>query len=112
MVRLGKELKKNGTFFYKERKRTERAERSFIKNEKERKEWKVLLKRTDAQPWVQSRLVIAGMNPEGQAMHDLSFEEYLQQMGEKFVPAAEYPDEGGVPEPLPASGRRRPELCE
>ena len=28
---------KNGTFFYKERKRTERTERSFIKNGKERK---------------------------------------------------------------------------
>ena len=73
MVRLGKERKKNGTFFYKERKRTERSfikngkngtffykeckrmqrtEHSFIKNAKERKERNVLLKRTDAQPWV------------------------------------------------------------
>ena len=42
---------KNGMFFYKERKRTQRTERSFIKNAKERKEWNVLLKRTDAQPW-------------------------------------------------------------
>ena len=41
---------KNGTFFYKERKRTQRTERSFIKNAKERKERNVLLKRTDAQP--------------------------------------------------------------
>ena len=29
----------------------ERMERSFIKNGKNRKEWNVLLKRTDAQPW-------------------------------------------------------------
>ena len=41
---------KNGTFFYKERKRTERMEHSFIKNGKERKERNVLLKRTNAQP--------------------------------------------------------------
>ena len=50
MVRLGKERKKNKTFFYKERKRTERTERSFIKNAKECKEQNVLLKRKDAQP--------------------------------------------------------------
>ena len=36
-----------------------------------------------------SRLMISGMNPGRQAMRDLSFEEYLQQMGEKFLPAAE-----------------------
>ena len=40
--------RKNGTFFYKERKRTERTERSFVKNGKERKERNVLLQRTDA----------------------------------------------------------------
>ena len=43
---------KNRMFFYKEQKRTERTERSFIKNAKERKERNVLLKRTDAQPCV------------------------------------------------------------
>ena len=43
---------KNGTFFYKECKRTQRTERSFIKNAKERKERNILLKRTDAQPCV------------------------------------------------------------
>ena len=37
-------------FFYKEWKKMERTERSFIKNGKERKEPNVLLKRTDAQP--------------------------------------------------------------
>ena len=37
----------------------------------------------------QSRLVIAGMDPDGQAMRDISFGEYLQRMGEKFRPAAE-----------------------
>ena len=37
----------------------------------------------------QSRLVIAGMDPDCQAMRDISFGEYLQQMGEKFRPAAE-----------------------
>ena len=37
----------------------------------------------------QSRLVIAGMDPDRQAMHDISFWEYLQQIGEKFRPAAE-----------------------
>ena len=37
-------------FFYKEQKRTERSECSFIKNGKERKDWNVLLKTTDAQP--------------------------------------------------------------
>ena len=42
---------KIGTFFYKEGKRMQRSERSFIKNEKERKDQNVLLKRTDAQPW-------------------------------------------------------------
>ena len=41
---------KNGTFFYKERKRTQITERTFEKNGKERKERNVLLKRTDAQP--------------------------------------------------------------
>ena len=65
MVRLGKERKKersvllkrtekngkNGTFFYKDRKRTERTEHSFIKKGKERN---VLLKRTDAQTWILS----------------------------------------------------------
>ena len=29
----------------------------------------------------QSRLVIAGMDPDRQAMRDISFGEYLQQMG-------------------------------
>ena len=37
-------------FFYRERKRTQRSFRSFIKNGKERKDRSVLLKRTDAQP--------------------------------------------------------------
>ena len=37
----------------------------------------------------QSRLVIAGMDPDRQAMRNISFGEYLQQMGEKFRPAAE-----------------------
>ena len=37
----------------------------------------------------QSHLVIAGMDPDRQAMRDISFGEYLQQMGEKFRPAAE-----------------------
>ena len=37
----------------------------------------------------QSRLVIAGMDPDRQAMRDISFGEYLQRMGEKFRPAAE-----------------------
>ena len=37
----------------------------------------------------QSRLVIAGMDPDCQEMRDISFREYLQQMGEKFRPAAE-----------------------
>ena len=37
----------------------------------------------------QSRLVIAGMDPDRQAMSDISFGEYLQSMGEKFRPAAE-----------------------
>ena len=37
-------------FFYKERKRTQRLFRSFIKNGKERKDRSVLLKGTDAQP--------------------------------------------------------------
>ena len=37
----------------------------------------------------QSCLVIAGMDPDRQAMRDISFGEYLQQMGEKFRPAAE-----------------------
>ena len=41
---------KIGTFYYKERKRTQRSELSFIKNGKERKDQNVLLKRTDAQP--------------------------------------------------------------
>ena len=36
---------KNATFFYKERKRMQRTQRSFIKNVKERKECNVLLKR-------------------------------------------------------------------
>ena len=43
---------KNEMFFYKEQKRTERTEHSFIKNGKERKEKNVLLKRTDAQPCI------------------------------------------------------------
>ena len=47
MVRFGKERKKNVPFFLKERKRTERTERSFVKNGKERKERSVLLKRTE-----------------------------------------------------------------
>ena len=37
----------------------------------------------------QSRLVIAGMDPDRQAMRNISFGEYLQRMGEKFRPAAE-----------------------
>ena len=37
----------------------------------------------------QSRLVIAGMDPDRQAMSDISFGEHLQRMGEKFRPAAE-----------------------
>ena len=37
----------------------------------------------------QSHLVIAGMDPDRQAMRDISFGEYLQRMGEKFRPAAE-----------------------
>ena len=37
----------------------------------------------------QSHLVIAGMDPDRQEMRDISFGEYLQQMGEKFRPAAE-----------------------
>ena len=44
------ETKKNLPFFYKKRKRTQRLERSFIKNGKERKDRNILLKRTDAQP--------------------------------------------------------------
>ena len=48
---------KIGTFFYKEWKRTQRSERSFLKNGKEGKDRNVLLKRTDAQPcrWVRIR---------------------------------------------------------
>ena len=55
-----------GTFFYKERKRMQRSERSFTKNRKERKDQNVLYKerkrmqrsersfeRTDAQPWLE-----------------------------------------------------------
>ena len=37
----------------------------------------------------QSRLVIAEMDPDRQAMRDISFGEYLQQIGEKFLPVAE-----------------------
>ena len=37
----------------------------------------------------QSRLVIAGMDPDTQALRDISFGEYLQRMREKFRPAAE-----------------------
>ena len=37
------EIKKNVPFFYKKRKRTQRSERSFIKNGKERKDRNVLL---------------------------------------------------------------------
>ena len=37
----------------------------------------------------QSRLVITGMGPDRQVMRDISFGEYLQQIGEKFQPAAE-----------------------
>ena len=37
----------------------------------------------------QSRLVIAGMDLDTQALRDISFGEYLQRMGEKFRPAAE-----------------------
>ena len=44
LVRVGKERKRNVPFFLKERKRTERTERSFVKNGKERKERSVLLK--------------------------------------------------------------------
>ena len=42
-----------------------------------------------AEEGVQSHLVIAGMDPDRQAMSDISFGEYLQRMGEKFRPAAE-----------------------
>ena len=48
---------KIGTLFYKERNRTQRSERSFIKNGKERNDRNVLLKRTDAQPWILSGCV-------------------------------------------------------
>ena len=37
----------------------------------------------------QSRLVIAGMDPDRQVTRNISFGEYLRQMGEKFRPAAE-----------------------
>ena len=37
----------------------------------------------------QSQLLIKGIDPDGQAMRNISFGEYLQQMGEKFQPAAE-----------------------
>ena len=37
---------KNAAFYYKERKRMQRTPHSFIKNAKERKECRVLLKRT------------------------------------------------------------------
>ena len=37
----------------------------------------------------QNRLVIAGMDPDCQAMRDISFGEYLQQIREKFRPVAE-----------------------
>ena len=40
------------TFFYKERKRSQRLFRSFIKNRKEHKDRNFLLKRTDAQPCI------------------------------------------------------------
>ena len=33
--------------------------------------------------------MIAWMDPDRQAMSDISFREYLQRMGEKFRPAAE-----------------------
>ena len=52
--RMERSFEKNGkneTFFQKEQKRTERMKSSFEKNGKERKERNVLLKRTDAQPW-------------------------------------------------------------
>ena len=51
---------KNGTFFYKERKRTQRTECSFIKNAKECKERNVVLKRTDAQPCKQAICLFLG----------------------------------------------------
>ena len=42
-IKNGKEHKKNVPFFYKERKRTQRTLRSFTKNGKERKESRILL---------------------------------------------------------------------
>ena len=44
-------------FFYKERKRLQRSECSFIKNRKENKDRNVLLKRMDAQPWGSGHLL-------------------------------------------------------
>ena len=38
---------------------------------------------------VSSRLVISSMNPEGAAIQNMEFREYLLRMGEKFTPAAE-----------------------
>ena len=42
-VCMAYEDKKNVPFFYKERKRAQRSERSFIKNGKEHKDWNILL---------------------------------------------------------------------
>ena len=36
-----------------------------------------------------SRLVITGLSPELPAAQGMTFGEYLQRMGEKFMPAAE-----------------------
>ena len=51
------ETKKNVPFFYKKWKRMQRSERSFIKNGKECKDRKLLLKRMDAQPCLQEAVL-------------------------------------------------------
>ena len=60
---------KNGTFFYKERKRTER---SFLKNGKQRKERNVLLKRTNAQPWITTQHVTISLGVQIPRSHRFS----------------------------------------
>ena len=54
------ETKKNVLFFYKERKRTQKNVPFFYKELKRTQERCVLLKRTDAQPWVMLGLVKGG----------------------------------------------------
>ena len=64
---------KIGKFFYKERKRTQRSERSFVKNGKERKDRNVLLKRRNAQPWladIRPRSEAGGGGPPRRALPD------------------------------------------